>query len=72
MRQTIIITGGDATFFPFLIGAIDSLRSHARTAARDLGVIDQGLTSEQRRPSSGPNEASMLPIHQRRSFQSRR
>ncbi len=48
MRREIIITGGDATFFPFLIGAIESLRAHAQTAARDLGVIDQGLTNEQR------------------------
>lgn len=48
MRNEIIITGGDAGFFPFLIAAIGSLRAHPQTAARDLGVIDQGLTNEQR------------------------
>jgi hypothetical protein len=48
MRKEIIITGGDAHFFPFLVAAIESLRSHPETAARDLGVIDQGLTVEQR------------------------
>jgi hypothetical protein len=48
MSKEIIITGGDAHFFPFLVAAIDSLRSHEQTAGRDLGVIDQGLTHEQR------------------------
>jgi hypothetical protein len=48
MQKEIIITGGDAHFFPFLSAAIASLRSHAETAALDLGVIDQGLTHEQR------------------------
>lgn len=48
MRKEIIITGGDANFFPFMFAAIESLRAHQETAARDLGVIDQGLTPEQR------------------------
>lgn len=48
MQKEIIITGGDSHFFPYLKAAIDSLRAHAETAARDLGVIDQGLTQEQR------------------------
>jgi hypothetical protein len=48
MRKEIIITGGDAHFFPFLGAAIDSLRAHPETSARDLGVIDQGLTADQR------------------------
>ena len=48
MQKEIIITGGDAHFYPFLIAAIESLRSHAETASRDLGVIDQGLNHEQR------------------------
>src|SRR5688500_19328003 len=48
MQKVIIITGGDSHFFPHLKAAIDSLRAHAETASRDLGVIDQGLTHEQR------------------------
>jgi hypothetical protein len=48
VSREIIITGGDAQFFPFMFAAIGSLRSHTETAARDLGVIDQGLTEEQR------------------------
>ena len=48
MQQEIIITGGDAQFFPFMSAAISSLRAHPQTAQRDLGVIDQGLTDTQR------------------------
>jgi hypothetical protein len=47
MYKTIIVTGGDANFFPYLIGAVESLCAHSRTARCDLGVIDQGLTDEQ-------------------------
>lgn len=48
MSKEIIITGGDAHFFPWMIAAISSLRAHAQTSALDLGIIDQGLTDEQR------------------------
>ena len=48
MSKEIIITGGDAHFFPWMIAAISSLRAHAETSALDLGIIDQGLTDEQR------------------------
>ena len=48
MSKEIIITGGDAHFFPWMIAAISSLRAHAETSALDLGIIDQGLTEEQR------------------------
>lgn len=48
MSAEIIITGGDAHFFPWMIAAISSLRAHARTSALDMGIIDQGLTDEQR------------------------
>jgi hypothetical protein len=47
MSREIIVTGGDAQFFPFLLAAIQSLRAHPHGAARDLGVVDQGLTAEQ-------------------------
>lgn len=48
MSREIIVTGGDAQFFAFLLDAVTSLRSHPATAARDLGIIDQGLTAPQR------------------------
>ena len=48
MSREIIITGGDAHFFPWMIAAISSLRAHVTTSALDLGIIDQGLTDEQR------------------------
>lgn len=48
MSREIIISGGDAQFFPFLIAAITSLRSHPSLAAKDFGIIDQGLEVGQR------------------------
>jgi lipopolysaccharide biosynthesis glycosyltransferase len=48
LSREIIITGGDAHFFPWMISAISSLRTHAQISAIDLGIIDQGLTQEQR------------------------
>jgi hypothetical protein len=48
MAREIIITGGDSHFFPYLSAALNSLRSHAATAAKDYGIIDQGLTAEQK------------------------
>jgi hypothetical protein len=48
LSREIIITGGDAHFFPWMFAAISSLRAHAETSALDLGIIDQGLTDEQR------------------------
>lgn len=47
MSKEIIITGGDAHFFPWMIAAINSLRAHPETSALDMGIIDQGLTDEQ-------------------------
>lgn len=48
MTREIIITGGDSHFFPFMRAAIQSLRAHPISCAYDLGIIDQGLTLEQR------------------------
>jgi hypothetical protein len=48
LSREIIITGGDAHFFPWIIAAISSLRAHAETRALDMGIIDQGLTEAQR------------------------
>jgi hypothetical protein len=48
LSREIIITGGDAQFFPWMIAAITSLRAHPQTSELDLGIIDQGLTEEQR------------------------
>src|SRR5882757_7059983 len=48
MAREIIISGGDSHFFPYLSAALNSLRSHSATAARDYGIIDQGLTAEQK------------------------
>ncbi|MET1026369.1 MAG: hypothetical protein ABWY00_04315 [Dongiaceae bacterium] len=47
MSREIIITGGDAHFFPFLISALNSLRAFPETASRDFGIIDQGLQADQ-------------------------
>lgn len=47
MSKEIIVTGGDAHFFPWMIAAINSLRAHPETSALDMGIIDQGLTDEQ-------------------------
>lgn len=42
-----IVTGGDARFFDFLRGTVESVRACADDRTR-LGVFDLGLTSEQR------------------------
>ncbi len=47
MRREIIITGGDANFFRWMIAALTSLRAHPELARRDFGVIDQGLEAGQ-------------------------
>jgi hypothetical protein len=46
--KEVIVTGGDANFFPFLLSALESLRGDPATAEKDCGVIDQGLTPAQR------------------------
>lgn len=47
MGKVIIITGGDANFFPYMFAALSSLRSSQETASKDFGIIDQGLTDDQ-------------------------
>lgn len=47
MRREIIITGGDANFFEWMIAALTSMRAHPELARRDFGVIDQGLEAGQ-------------------------
>jgi len=47
MSKEIVITGGDAAFFPFLRDALRSMHEHAELAALDVGVIDQGLERAQ-------------------------
>jgi hypothetical protein len=48
MSRDIIVTGGDARFYPMLRASLASLRAFPATADTDLGVIDQGLTAAQR------------------------
>ena len=46
--QTIAITGGDAAYFDLMRDCIDSLRATPEGRALALGVLDCGLTEEQR------------------------
>jgi hypothetical protein len=49
MSRALLITGGDAAFFPFIWAALRSMRKHTDFAALDFGVIDQGLDEQQQR-----------------------
>ena len=47
-ERVIAITGGDAGYFEFIRDCVDSLRATEVGRALDLGVLDCGLTEEQR------------------------
>jgi len=47
-ERTIAITGGDAGYFELMRDCIDSLRATSEGRALSLGVLDCGLTEEQR------------------------
>ena len=47
-ERVIAITGGDAAYFPLLSECIGSLRAAPEGRALSLGVLDCGLTAEQR------------------------
>lgn len=44
---TLIVTGADAAFFPFLSDCVASLRAAGVFECADLAILDQGLTGEQ-------------------------
>jgi hypothetical protein len=43
-----IVTGGDSRFFPLLRGAVESVRARPEGRAARLGVLDLGLSAEER------------------------
>jgi len=47
-EKTIAITGGDAAYFDLLRDCVGSLRATEEGRAMALGILDCGLTSEQR------------------------
>ncbi|MBF0374713.1 MAG: hypothetical protein HQL39_15015 [Alphaproteobacteria bacterium] len=49
MRETIVVTAADAAYFPLCRSLLLSIRGHPEGALVDLGVIDVGLSTEQRR-----------------------
>ncbi|MBF0373698.1 MAG: hypothetical protein HQL39_09800 [Alphaproteobacteria bacterium] len=68
MRETIIITAADSAYFPLCRSLLASIRGHAEGASVDLGVLDVGLTPEQRRWLEGigarvaaPDRGVVLP-----------
>lgn len=68
MRETIIVTAADSAYFPLCRSLLLSIRGHAQGASVDLGVLDVGLGSEQRRWLEGqgvrlavPDRALVLP-----------
>lgn len=48
MNRVIIVTGGDSNFYPFILSALSSLERSGVKERVDVGVIDQGLSAEQR------------------------
>jgi hypothetical protein len=46
-RSTVIVTGGDATFFAFIHNAVLSLLAVGLDAEAEIAVLDQGLLPEQ-------------------------
>ena len=47
-ERTIAITGGDAGYFDLMKDCVGSLRATAEGRALALGILDCGLTEEQR------------------------
>lgn len=45
--STVIVTGGDAGFFPFIVQAVESLFALGLTDDAAIAVLDQGLLPEQ-------------------------
>ncbi|AMV25179.1 hypothetical protein VT84_12340 [Gemmata sp. SH-PL17] len=60
-HQVFVVTGGDARFFDFLRGAIESVRVHPEARGVRLGVFDLGLTPEQRAWVAGRADALAVP-----------
>ncbi len=46
-QTTILVTGGDAEFFVYLEAALTSVDERGFRTSTDIGVLDQGLTTEQ-------------------------
>jgi len=61
VSSVCIMTGGDARFFEFLRGAIESVRVHLVGRSVRLGVLDLGLTPDQRAWVAAHADALVTP-----------
>ena len=60
-EKTIAITGGDANYFELLRDCVGSLRATAEGRAMALGILDCGLTAEQRAWFAGQGATFVVP-----------
>lgn len=60
-EKTIAITGGDANYFDLLRDCVGSLRATEEGRAMTLGILDCGLTAEQRAWFAGQGALFVVP-----------
>ena len=53
--STLLVTGADAAYFPLMLELVLSIRQHPQGKDQPIGVIDAGLTEEQKDILAGQN-----------------